>query len=156
MGLPATLSSTTQTTTAASGTDLTSVAIDSADNVWYASNKNNAIGVSDKNGVLVSPANGYTGGGLKGPAQIAVDGSNRLWVANREGNSLSAFTNSGVAISPATGYQAAGLSNPRGLAIDASGNVWLTNFTYNSITEFIGIATPSATPISPATHGQRP
>jgi hypothetical protein len=156
IGLPATITSTTETTTASSGTDLASVAIDSADNVWYASNKNNAIGVSDKNGVLVSPANGYTGGGLKGPAQIAIDGSNRVWVANREGNTLSAFTNSGVAISPATGYQAAGLSNPRGLAIDASGNVWLTNFTYNSITEFIGIATPSATPISATTHGQRP
>ena len=155
IGLPGTLSSTSEFTTA-SGNDLTSVAIDSADNVWYASNKNNAIGVSDKNGVLVSPANGYTGGGLKGPAQIAIDGSNRVWVANREGNSLSAFTKSGVAISPTTGYQSAGLSNPRGLAIDASGNVWLTNFTYNSITEFIGIATPSATPISPTTHGQRP
>jgi streptogramin lyase len=155
IGLPATLSSTSETTTA-SGNDLTSVAIDSADNIWYASNKNNAIGVSDKNGVLVSPANGYTGGGLKGPAQIAIDGSNRVWVANREGNSLSAFTKTGVAISPATGYQAAGISNPRGLAIDASGNIWLTNFTYNSLTEFIGIATPSATPISPTTHGQRP
>jgi hypothetical protein len=155
LGLPATLSTTSELTTA-SGNDLTSVAIDSADNIWYASNKNNAIGVSDKNGVLVSPANGYTGGGLKGPAQIAIDGSNRVWVANREGNSLSAFSKSGVAISPATGYQSAGLSNPRGLAIDASGNVWLTNFTYNSITEFIGLATPSATPISPTTHGQRP
>jgi streptogramin lyase len=155
MGLPATLTSTSEFTTA-SGNDLTSVAIDSADNVWYASNKNNAIGVSDKNGILVSPANGYTGGGLKGPAQIAIDGSNRVWVANREGNTLSAFTNTGVPISPTTGYQSAGISNPRGLAIDASGNVWLTNFTYNSLTEFIGIATPSATPISPTTHGQRP
>jgi streptogramin lyase len=156
MTLPATLSTTSETTTAAAGTDLTSVAIDSADNVWYASNKNNAIGVSDKNGALISPANGYTGGGLKGPAQIAIDGSNRVWVANRDGNSLSAFTNTGVPISPATGYQAAGISGPRGLAIDASGNVWLTNFTYNSVTEFIGIATPSATPISPTNHGQRP
>ncbi|MCU1248129.1 MAG: hypothetical protein JWQ49_1158, partial [Edaphobacter sp.] len=67
-GLPATLTTTSEFTTA-SGSDLTSVAIDSADKVWYASNKNNAIGVSDKNGILVSPANGYTGGGLKGPAQ---------------------------------------------------------------------------------------
>jgi hypothetical protein len=156
LGLPATLSTTAESTTAASGTDLTSVAIDSADNVWYASNKSNALGVSDKNGALVSPANGYTGGGLKGPAQIAIDGSNRVWVANRDGNSLSAFTNTGVAISPPSGYQAAGISNPRGLAIDASGNVWLTNFTYNSITEFIGLATPTATPISPANHGHRP
>jgi streptogramin lyase len=156
IGLSATLSSTSELTTAAAGSDLTSVAIDSNDNVWYASSQNSLLGVSDKNGILVSPANGYTGGGLKGPAQIAIDGSNRVWVANRDGNSLSVFTNSGAAISPATGYQAPGLSNPRGLAIDASGNVWLTNFTANSITEFIGIATPSATPISPTSHGLRP
>jgi hypothetical protein len=156
LSLATTLSPTPESTTAASGTDLTSLAIDSADNVWYASNKSNTIGVSDKNGTAVSPSSGYTGGGLKGPAQLAVDGSNRVWVANREGNSLSAFSNTGVAISPATGYLAPGLSNPRGLAIDASGNVWLTNFTYNSLTEFIGIATPSATPISPTNHGQRP
>ena len=153
--LPATLSSTSELTTAPAN-ELTFVAIDSADKVWYASAKNNAIGVSDKNGALVSPANGYTGGGLKGPAQIAIDGSNRVWIANRDGNSLSAFTNSGVAISPATGYLAPNISNPRGLAIDASGNVWLTNFTYNSLTEFIGIATPTSTPVSPTTHGQRP
>jgi streptogramin lyase len=153
--LPSTLSSTPESITSPA-TDLTFVAIDSADKVWYASAKNNAIGVSDKSGALVSPATGYTGGGLKGPAQIAIDGSNRVWVANRDGNSLSAFTNTGVAISPAAGFQAPNISNPRGLAIDGSGNVWLTNFTYNSITEFVGIATPAATPIAPTTHGQRP
>ncbi len=156
LGLSATLSAVSEFTTAASGTDLTTMAIDSADNVWYASNKNSAIGESDKNGVLVSPANGYTGGGLNGPAQIAIDGSNRVWIANRDGNSLSAFTNTGSAISPTTGYQAAGLNTPRGLAIDASGDVWITNFTANSITEFVGIATPAANPISPLSHGQRP
>ena len=156
LGVSGTLSTISEIITATTGTDLTSVAVDSADNVWYASNQNNAIGVSDKAGAPVSPTNGYTGGGLKGPAQIAIDGSNRVWVANREGSSLSAFTKTGVAITPSSGYQAAGLSNPRGLAIDASGNVWLTNFTANSITEFVGIATPAATPISPTNHGQRP
>ena len=156
MALSATLTTTSESVTAASGNELTSVAIDSGNNVWYASNQNNALGKSDKTGTLLSPATGYTGGGLKGPAQIAIDGSNRVWVANRDGNSLSAFTNTGVALSPSTGYQAPGLSNPRGLAIDASGNVWLTNFTANSITEFVGIATPSATPITATTHGQRP
>ncbi len=124
--------------------------------VWYASSQNNKLGVSDKNGVLVSPADGYTGGGLKGPAQIAIDGSNRVWVANRDGNSLSGFTNTGSAFSPTSGFQAPDLSNPRGLAIDSSGNVWLTNFTGNSVTEFIGIATPVVTPMSSTTHGQRP
>ena len=157
LSLAANLTAVSESVTSASAdNELTSLAIDSADNVWYASNKNNAIGETNKTGNLVSPSGGYTGGGLNGPAQIAIDGSNRVWVANRDGNSLSAFANSGTAISPATGYRSSGLSNPRGLAIDASGNVWLTNFTFNSITEFVGIATPSATPISPTSHGQRP
>ena len=157
LGLPATLSSTAEAVTSPTAShELTSVAIDSSDNIWYSSNQNNSIGKSDKNGVSLSVGAGYTGGGLKGPEQLAIDGSNRVWVANRDGNSLSAFNNDGTAISPSTGYQAAGISSPRGLAIDASGNVWLTNFTLNSLTEFIGIATPSATPISSFTHGQRP
>jgi streptogramin lyase len=156
LSLPSTKATSPESVTAASGSELTPLAIDSADNVWYSSNANNAIGESGKSGVLLSPTGGYTGGGLSGPAQLAIDGANRVWVANRNGSTLSAFTNTGAAISPATGFQSPGLSNPRGLAIDGSGNVWLTNFTSNSITEFIGIATPVVTPISPATHGQRP
>jgi streptogramin lyase len=154
--LSAALTPVAEFATTSSGSELTPIAIDSADNIWYVSNKNNAIGKSDKTGTMLSPLSGYTGGGLQGPAQIAIDGSNRAWVANRDGNSLSAFTNNGGAISPNSGYQTPGISYPRGLAIDPSGNVWLTNFTYNSITEFIGIATPTATPISPANHGHRP
>ena len=154
--LPATTARHAESVTATSGNELTTIAIDAADNIWFVSNKNNAIGKSDKTGTQLSPSGGYTGGGLNGPAGIAIDGANHVWVANRDGDSLSAFTNSGTAISPSTGYKADGLSGPRGIAIDASGNVWLTNFTYNSVTEFLGIATPAVTPISATTHGQRP
>jgi streptogramin lyase len=155
LNIPATTTPESVTSSSANK-ELTPVAIDASDNVWYVSNKNNAIGESDRNGIQLSPSAGYTGGGLNGPAQIAFDGNSRAWVANRDGNSLSAFSNTGSAISPATGFQAPGLSGPRGLAIDASGNVWITNFTYNSITEFVGIATPASTPISSTTHGRRP
>ena len=154
--LPSTTTQTVATAVAASGVELTALAIDSADNVWYTSNKNSVIGKSDKSGNQASVAAGYSGGGLNAPAGIAIDGSNRVWVANRGNNSISAFTSTGTAISPATGYKAALVSGPRGLAIDASGNVWITNFSGNSVTEFIGAATPTPTPISPATHGQRP
>ncbi len=145
-----------ETVTAPSGTEITPVAVDGGDNVWFASSKMNALGKHDQNGAAVSPAGGYTGGGLKGPAGLAIDGSNTVWVANRDGNSISAFSNTGVALSPAGGYQAAGISNPRGIAIDASGNVWITNFTGNSVTEFLGVAAPTVTPITPGSHGQRP
>lgn len=145
-----------ETVTAASGTEITPVAVDGSDNVWFASSKMNALGKHDQNGAAVSPAGGYTGGGLKGPAGLAIDGSNTVWVANRDGNSISAFSNTGVALSPSGGYRAVGISDPRGIAIDASGNVWITNFTGNSVTEFLGVAAPTVTPMTPGSHGQRP
>ena len=145
-----------ETVTAASGTEITPVAVDGADNVWFASSKGNALGQHDGNGLAISPTGGYTGGGLNGPAGLAIDGANTVWVANRDGNSISQFSPSGAAISGSTGYRAIGISNPRGIAVDGSGNVWIANFTSNSVTEFLGLATPAVTPITPDTHGQRP
>ena len=154
--LPATVAEFAESVTAASGTDLTPLAIDADDHLWFASAHNSALGKHANDGSALSPAGGFTGGGLHAPAGIAIDGAGVVWVANRDGNSLSAFANDGSALSPAAGYQAAGVSNPRGIAIDPSGNVWVTNFTGNSVTEFLGAATPTATPLLPGNHGRRP
>jgi hypothetical protein len=166
--LPQTVDSFTTNVPAATS-DLNMIAVDSNDNIWFTSGKNNAIGRTDKDGKSIAPGGGYKGGGLNFPAQLAIDGSNRVWVANRDGNSISAFNNDGTAITPATGYQPSGqtaidptligrtgLRSPHGIAIDGSGNVWVTNFTGNSVTTFFGLATPVITPMSPTTHGQRP
>ena len=168
--LPTTVAPYAQTISSTAPNDLNQFAVDSGDNVWFTSGKNNAIGRVDSNGNIVSPGTGYTGGGLTYPAQLAIDGSNRVWVVNRDANSISAFNHDGSAITPATGYQPSGqqapdpsipierigIRDPHGLAIDGSGNVWVTNFTANSVTEIIGLATPVVTPISTATHGQLP
>ena len=167
--LPGTVTSFGETVTSTTTNDLINIAIDSNDNIWFTSGKNNAIGHTDATGKLISPTTGYTGGGLTYPAQLAIDGSNRIWVANRDANSISAFHNDGTPITPSTGYKPSGqdpldpsvvghtgLQSPHGLAIDGSGNVWVTNFTSNSVTVFLGLATPVVTPISPTTHGQRP
>ncbi|HEY6412276.1 MAG TPA: NHL repeat-containing protein [Edaphobacter sp.] len=155
--LPSSISAFPESVTSASATtELIPTALDSTGNLWFVSSKNNAIGKSDPTGKPLSPSGGYTGGGLNSPGGIAIDGANTIWVTNRSSNSISAFTNAGTAITPSTGYTADGVSGPRGIAIDPSGNLWITNFTYNSITEFLGIAAPTATPISPTNHGQRP
>jgi hypothetical protein len=168
--MPSTLTQTSQSIAPASGADLNLVAIDSHNNVWFTSGKNSTIGKFSNTGTLLSPATGYTGGGLSSPAQLAIDGSDRVFVANRTTNSISVFANNGTPITPATGYlpsgqtppdptvpaNATGLSAPHGVAIDGSGNVWVTNFTGNSVTEFLGLATPVVTPMTPTTHGQRP
>ncbi len=145
-----------ETVTAATGQEITPVAIDGGDNVWFASSARSALGRHDGNGNALSPAGGYTGGGLKGPAGLAIDGGNTVWVANRDGDSISEFSGAGVAMSPSGGFRAVGVSGPRGIAVDPSGNVWVANFTGNSVTEFLGVATPTVTPVAPGTHGQRP
>ncbi|HWW22570.1 MAG TPA: NHL repeat-containing protein [Edaphobacter sp.] len=155
--LPSAISVSSESVTAPSATtELIPTAIDASGNIWFVSSKNSAIGKSDPTGKPLSPAGGYTGGGLNGPGGIAIDGANNVWITNRNTNSISAFTNAGVAITPSTGYTADGVSGPRGIAIDPSGNLWVTNFTYNSVTEFLGLAAPTATPITASTHGQRP
>jgi streptogramin lyase len=168
--LPNTLTPFPQTVTSALPNDLNMLAIDSSDNVWFTSGKNNALGRFEGSSKSASAATSYTGGGLNYPAQLAVDGANRIWVANRDGNSISAFRNDGSAITSSTGYRpsgqvapdstvpvtAVGIRSPHGLAIDGSGNIWVTNFTANSVTEFVGLATPTATPLSSTNHGQRP
>jgi streptogramin lyase len=155
--LPSTVSVFSESVTSPSATtELIPTALDFSGNIWFVSSKNNALGKSDSTGKPLSPAGGYTGGGLNGPGGIAIDGANTVWITNRNTNSISAFTNAGAAITPSNGYTADGVSGPRGVAIDPSGNLWVTNFTYNSITEFLGLAAPTATPITASTHGQRP
>jgi len=145
-----------QPVTSTAGNELTPVAVDSGNNVWFASSRNGVLGKLDPNGALISPPAGFIGGGLSGPAGLAIDGSDRVWVANRDNNSVSAFSSAGATLSPITGFKADNVSGPRGIAIDASGNVWVANFTYNSVTQFVGAATPAATPITPTNRGQRP
>ena len=153
--LPSALTSFTRSS-AYTGGDTNPTAFDSAGNLWFASLKNNALGKSAPNGAPVSPAAGYTGGGLSSPAGLAIDGADHIWVTNRAANTLSEFRDDGTPITPASALTDASLSGPRGIAIDASGNIWVTNFTSNSVTEFLGAAAPTATPITPTNHGQHP
>ena len=154
--VPATIAQFGEGVTAAAGNETNALAIDAGDNIWFTSPKNNALGKFSGDGTAVSPAAGFSGGGLSGPTGVAIDGSGRVWVANRDGNSISAFTADGKPISTPTGFQAPGVSNPRGIAVDPSGNVWITDFTGNAVTEFLGAGTPTAAPLTSTNHGQRP
>jgi DNA-binding beta-propeller fold protein YncE len=99
-------------------------------------------------GVPLSPAQGYTGGGLSYPQGLGIDGAGNVWVANFHGSSISEFSNEGNPISPSSGYTGAGLAAPDGLAIDGSGDVWVAPSSGNNLVEFIGVATPVVTPLA--------
>ena len=130
----------------------TSVAVDSADNVWSANFYGNSVGLVSSSGTVLS-GSGYTGGAMNAPRGIAVDGSGNAWVASEHGPSLAEFSsasnsNHGSLLSPGSGWGAdANLVEPYALAIDAAGNVWVSNYGSNTLTEFIGMAVPVKTPL---------
>ena len=125
------------------------IAIDGLGNIWAANTGANDITELNSSGTAVSGSSGYTLGGLNTPYDVAVDGTGNVWVTNNGGNSISEFTSSGTPLSGSSGYIGSGLNGSFGLAIDGSGNVWVTNFSTSSpnITEFVGVASPVATPI---------
>jgi streptogramin lyase len=130
----------------------TSIAIDSADNVWSANFYANSVGLVSSSGTVLS-GGGYTGGGMNAPRGIAVDGNGNAWVASERGSSLAEFSSAsssahGNLLSPGGGWGPdAQLLEPYSLAIDAAGNIWVSNYGNNTLTEFIGMAVPVKTPL---------
>ena len=117
---------------------------------WVA-NRGAAVISSFSNGGANSTT-GYSGGGLDGANSIAVDSADYKWVVNKTGNSISEFGAGGTAISPATtGYTSetsSVLNAPISIAVDIDGNVWVTNSGSDTVTEFVGLGSPTVTPIA--------
>ena len=85
--------------------------------------------------------------GLNLPIGIAVDGAGVVWATNGAApGSLAELSSTGLLLSPATGFGA--LQTPVGIGIDPSGNLWTANLGDNSVSEFVGIASPVATPLA--------
>jgi len=126
----------------------TGIAIDASGNVWVPDIYGNSLNEFSPTGTALSPASGYTGGGLDYPDAIAIDASGNIWLANSIDNpySLSEFSPSGSALSPSTGYLGGGLAEPMSIAIDPSGHVWAANYGGASVSEF----SSAGTALSPA------
>jgi hypothetical protein len=113
-----------------------SIAIDSSGDPWITNNGNSSVTQLASNGVPISPAGGYTGGGLNGLfGGIAIDSAGNAWIPNYYGNSVTEFSNAGTVLSGTLGYTGTGLHTPYGIAIDGSDNVWVTGFSnpYNVV-----------------------
>jgi len=84
-------------------------------------------------GAMLSPAGGFTGGGIGNPQSIAIDESGNAWIAELlyyngapGTGAVSEFSSDGMPLSLATAY-GSGPTSKLGttIAIDASGNAWL-------------------------------
>jgi hypothetical protein len=96
--------------------------------VWLG-NTNSSLSAFDPTGAALSPAGGYTGGGLATiPAGqgMAFDNAGNVWIANSGNTGISNFFRTGAAVTN-TPYTGGGVSNPLALAVDGLGQVWIVN-----------------------------
>jgi len=122
------------------------IAIDANSTKWVTAN--GIDGVSIFNAFAgAAAASPVRAAGLNLPIGIAVDGAGVVWATNGAApGSLAELSSTGLLLSPATGFGA--LQTPVGIGIDPSGNLWTANLGDNSVSEFVGIASPVATPLA--------
>ena len=132
-----------------------SLAIDASDNAWILGG-NGLVTVFNKTAALVSGTSGYpTSGSLVDPQDLAIDGAGTVWISSGNGQALYSMSSAGTLTSPTNGY-AAVTSYPSLLAIDGAGDIWVTDANTATIGEFIGLATPVNTPLTPGKLATRP
>jgi hypothetical protein len=140
------------------------IAIDPQGNVWVANQNgkstppypsNGSVTELNSQGVEISPAGGFMGGGVFLPQSIGIDGAGNVWVANYISSGLTELNSNGTPRSPSTGFTANGViglvlngdsTGALGIAIDGAGDVWTTN-DLTSVVEYIGAAAPTVTPL---------
>ena len=99
------------------------LAIDGDGSVWITNPNSNSVLKLSPSGAMLSPATGYTGGGLNSPTSIAIDESGNAWITDFQ--AVTELSNTGVALSPANGFVPGNMLLGSTIAIDAAGNAWL-------------------------------
>ena len=111
------------------------IAVDANGSIWIPGRNNSeSYGLMKLSnlGAVVSPPNGYVGGGLVNPWGVAIDPTGNVWVTDiispyttAPGLSVSEFSNAGIPLSPATGFVPNDPQLGVSIAIDGQGNAWL-------------------------------
>lgn len=107
-----------------------------------------------KDGKPLSPATGFTQGGITAPQGMAFDQKGNLWIANDKANANGDYT---VTVYPggdpdaAVQLSAASLNAPFAVAIDGKGNAWVTNRGNNTVVKFAPDYSVAATYGAPGT-----
>lgn len=126
------------------------IAFDASGNAWVAGQGGPELSGFGSTGTTLATTPVWSGSGttLAQPTGVAVDGSGTIWVSNSVTSGyLSEFapgTGAPVSMEQTLGYP---LNSPVQLAIDPSGNLWTADSGDSSVTIFVGLATPTLTPL---------
>ena len=100
-------------------------------------------------GTAVSPATGFSQGGVSWPQGTKSDAQGNIWIANCEANSVTVYPHGDP--TEAREIRAPGLDKPFAIAHDSAGNAYVTNVEGDSVVVLQPDGTP--TPESPITGG---
>jgi len=113
------------------------LAIDTGNHIWVSDFVGQGSGVTsgtiyeyDDSGNLISPSNGYFGGGVQNPYGLAFDSHGQLWISNFTASEISVLNATGGAVSPASGIAAVmpGYNFFSDVAIDGDNHAWLASY----------------------------
>ncbi|MGA7343783.1 MAG: NHL repeat-containing protein [Terracidiphilus sp.] len=120
----------------------TSLGVDSAGNVWVASQLGGAASLFSPLGAPLL-AQGITGSGLSISFGLAVDAKNNAWITNWPnpnsnppvaGNTISVFNNTGASVAGSSGYSTGTDTYPNAVAIDTDGSAWVADWGDSELT----------------------
>jgi len=109
------------------------IAVDASGNVWipgWSTSTPYGLMKLSSLGVVLSPPNGFMGGGPSNPYGLAVDPSGNVWATNpvfaaNTTVTVSEFSNAGSPLSPSTGFVPNNAELGVSIAPDGNGNAWL-------------------------------
>ena len=135
--------------------------LDGAGQLWVPQGSPNSdVDVFSVNSTVATT---YTPSSASNVVSSSIDGGGHVWLVNAGGAlglspNVTELSSTGSLISPGTtGYEGVGtalISSPRGSGVDSSGNLWIANdINVSTVTEFVGIGTPTITPLVAAVKG---
>ena len=123
------------------------VTIDQSARVWVGSFAASDVSLFSGTGAVLSPAGGFTQGGISKPQGMATDSQGNIWIANFGGDSVVVYRGG----DPTQFQEITGnaIFKSFSVAIDADDNAWVTNgaeaATRGSVTKIANDGTPLQT-----------
>jgi hypothetical protein len=124
--------------------NVSSIAIDSAGNLWTDNANDNILTEMTESGQFLSGSNGFTGGGIDSGGTISIEPSGNVWVLNNDSLMISEFSASGKPLVGSNVLASMGSVGSDSSAIDAEGNVWVSAIFPSGVVKLVELSSLGA------------